>query len=286
MANEKLIADIQSADKDVRFAAWRGAGGADASAIADLSKLVGAANPGVAKAAREALTTMVHAMGKDAAHPNRPAAVQQLLAVASAESSPFAARVHALRLLSNIAGQDAVPALARLFRNEALREEAIYAVERVPGEASNKALLAALAAAKDDFKPRVLAALGHRRVAEAAQPCADAMRSSNADAAAAAARAYGRIGRKAAGSVTWPKTEDPDSVLRFADGQREQGNASEALRIYKTMLTRAEEHLQCAGIIGLSKLKTAEAVAAIFPLLKHSNPKVRITAANAWKATA
>ena len=285
MQNEKLLADIRSADKDVRFAAWRAAGDADASAIAPLSKLVGLSDqPGVAKAAREAITTMVHAVGQDTANPKRAAVVKQLLDVAGSDSSSLAARVLAVRLLSNIAGEDAVPVIVKWIGNADLREEVAYCVERIPGSAANKALAAAYRSAKEDFQPRILAALGHRRAEEGIPLCLEAMKSSNADVSLAASRAFGRIGKKAA--VTWARNTEPDSVLRYADGLRDSGNAADAMRVYKTMLSRPEEHLQCAAIIGIARIGSSEAAATIHPLLKSSNRKVRITAANAWRGMA
>ncbi len=286
MQNDKLLTDIQSDDKDVRFAAWRAAGDADPSAIPALSKFVDLKDkPGVAKAAREAIITMTHSVGKDTAHPKRAAVNRELLAVATSGAASNAARTHCLRLLSNIAPEESVPALAKLLSNAELQEEAIYAIERIPGPASNKALLAAYRTAKDDFKPRVLAALGHRRVEEAAPLCLEAMRSPNEAIAIAASRAFGRIGKKAA-TVNWPKSAEPDSVLRYADGLRDSGNAADALRIYKTMLARTEEHLQCAAIVGIAKIGSAEAAAAIHSMLKNTNSKVRITAQQAWNRMA
>lgn len=284
MQNEKLLADIQSDDKDVRFAAWRAAGDSDPSVIASLSKLIDLNdNPGVAKAAREAIITITHSVGKDTAHPKRAAVNKELLAIATSDSASNAARTHCLRLLSNIAPEESVPALAKLLNNAGLQEEAIYAIERIPGPASNKALIAAYRTAKDDFKPRILAALGHRRSEDAVPLCLEAMRSPNEPTALAAARAFGRIGKKAA-TVQWPKNAEPDSILRYADGLRDAGNTADALRIYKTMLARAEDHLQCAAIVGIAKLGTPEAAATLHPMLKNSNSKVRLTAQQSWRA--
>lgn len=286
MQNDKLLSDIQSEDKEVRFAAWRAAGDADPSAIAPLSKLVALnEKPGVAKAAREAMITMTHAVGQNASDPKRAAVVKQLLDVAGAESSSLPARVHAIRLLSNIAGEDSVPVIAKWLANADLREEVAYCLERIPGSATDKALAAAYRPAKDDFKPRILAALGHRRAAEGIPLCVEAMKSGNADLAAAGARAFGRIGKKVA-TVAWPSNVEPDAVLRYADGLRQSGNAPDALRIYKTMLARQEEHLQCAAIIGLGSIGTPDAITAIHSMLKSSNRTVRITAGNVWKAMA
>ncbi|MCZ2147547.1 MAG: hypothetical protein LC126_07210 [Bryobacterales bacterium] len=285
MANEKLIADIQSGDKDVRFTAWRAAGDADASAIAELGKLAASSNPGVAKAAREAITTMVHAVGKDPADGRRGAVGKELMGLGGA-GNPLAARVLACRLLSGIAPESEAAAIAKWLADADLREEAIYCLERIPGEGVNQVLVGAYRAAPDEFKPRILAALGHRRAGEAVSLCVAAMRSPIASIAGAAVSAFGRIGKKPAGAFQWPKGADVDAVLRYADHQREQGNGAEAMRIYKAVIARPEEHLQCAAVIGLARLGAPEAAAALYPMLKSGNRKVRLTAAKAWKGMA
>ncbi len=293
MADEqKLLADLGGDNADLRFAAWRQAGELSPSTIPQLGKLAASGNPGVAKAGREALTTMTHSVGKDPASPNRAGVIKGLLELA-APANPMPVRVHALRLLSNIAGEDSVPTIAKWLADAEIREEAIYAIERIPAAASDKALMTAYANAPDDFKPRVLAALGHRRVAQAADLCAGAMQSANKDIAVAATKAYGRIGKRASSPVrlpdpktltVWQSIDTTDAMLRYADAQAKEGAAAEAMRIYKTALDRPEEHWQCAAIIGLAKLGTPEAAIAIMPKLKSDNRTIRITAAKAWKS--
>lgn len=292
--SQKFLADIQSSNADTRFAAWRQAGEVSPSVIPQLGKLAASTNPGIAKAAREALTTMTHSVGKDPASPNRAAVVKGLMDLAE-PSYDGSVRTHALRLLSQIAGEDSVPAIAKWLNDPEQREEAIYCIERIPGNASNKSLIAAYATAKDDFKPRILAALGHRRVGEAADLCAEAMRSTNKDVAIAGVKAFGRIGRKVAAAPRypdpknlseWQRIDQMDSMLRYADAQAKEGNAAEALRVYKMALDRPEEHWQSAAIVGIAKLGTIEAATLIHPKLKSDNRKVRITAENAWKGMA
>jgi HEAT repeat protein len=288
---QKLLADLQSKDKDVRFAAWRAADRSNADAIPQLGKLAASSEPGVAKAAREALTTMTHSVGRDTS--GRGPVVSGLLKITAAEY-PVQVRSLAFRLLSQIAGEDSIPAIVKSFSAPDVREEAIYAVERIPGTAANKALMAAYKDAKDDFKPRILFALGHRRSEDAAALCAEAMRSTNKDISVAASRAFGRIGKKIAAAPKYPESglsfqqtvDVNDAQMRYADGQASQGAKAEALRVYKTFLDRPEEHLQCAAIVGIAKLGTPEAAAAIQPKLSSTDRKVRITAMNAWKAMA
>ena len=288
-----FLSDIASADPQVRFAAWRAAGGVSPDAIPELGKLAGSNDPGVAKAAREALTTMTHAVGKDAKAPGRAAVVGGLLAL-TRDSYSTPTRAHAYRMLSNIAGEDVVPEVAKGLRAPEVNEEAMFCLERIQGTQATKAIAAAYKDADDAFKPRILAALGHRRAPEGVEICLQASGSPNKEIAIAAMKAWARIGEKTsampavaeASLSEWEKVEHMDSVLRYADAQARGGNASEALRLYKMALARPEEHWQCAAIIGIARLGTAEAATEIFPKLKSADAKVRITARKAWESMA
>jgi hypothetical protein len=288
-----FLSDIASADPQVRFAAWRSAGEVSPDAIPELGKLAGSKDPGIAKAAREALTTMTHAVGKDPKAPQRAAVVAGLLAL-TRDPYPIPARIHAYRLLSNIAGEDAVPEIAKGLKIAQLNEEAIFCLERIPGTQATKAIAAAYKDAEASFQPRILAALGHRQAPEGLEICMEAARSPNKELAIAALKAWARIGRNTpalpavaeANLTVWEKVEHVDSILRYADAQARAGNQSEALRLYKLALARPEEHWQCAAIIGIARLGTAEAATEIFPKLKSPDPKVRITARKAWESMA
>ncbi len=293
MDTSKFLSDIKNTDADVRFNAWRAAGEVDPSVISELGKLAASENPGIAKAAREALTTMTHSVGKDPTSTNRAAVVQGLLAI----NSTLPVRIHAIRLLSNIAGEDSVAAIAKDIHDADLREEVVYCLERIPGPATTEAMVKAYHQAKDDFKPRLLAAFGHRK--DAALPvlgiCGLATRSADKAIAVAGAKAFSRIGPKSNSALPLPseagltetqKTELVDSRLRFADAQLQKGNPAAALDIYKAILERSEEHLQCAAIVGIANIGTAEAASIFMPKMKSANRNVRITAQKAWKGLA
>jgi len=291
--DRKFLADIQSDNADTRFAAWRQAGEASPAVIPQLGRL-GANQTGVGKAAREALTTMVHSVGKNPASANRTGVVRGLLEISGPDYA-LTVRVFALRLLSNVASEDSAPAIAKWISGAELREEVVYCLERIPGEASNKALMAAYKDAPDDFKPRILAALGHRRAQSAASLCLEAMRSPNRDIAVMGVRAFGRIGKKPATAARYPDltalsdtqvTDVIDGMLRYADAQVKEGNMAEAMAVYKGALARPQEHWQCAAVIGLAGIGSADAAVAILPKLKSDNRKVRITAEKAWKSMA
>jgi hypothetical protein len=276
MDREQFLKDISGDAIEARFAAWRSAAEQDVSVVPELLRLLDSPKPGVAKAAAEALTTMVHGVGKDPNDTKRNPLVKALLAKPSALT---------LRLLSQIAGEADVPEIAKHLGSVDLREEVVYCLERIPGVAADTALVAGYDKAATDFKPRILAALGHRKAAGAVILAQDAMKSANADIAIGGARAMGRIGRKPPGGPKWPKLDASDALdaqLRYADAQAAAGNTADALEIYKAFLSRAEDHYQCAALVGLSKLGTSDAAQLIFPKLKSDRRQVRVTAQQCW----
>ena len=291
-ASEKFLSDIQNDDADVRYAAWRRAGEVDPEVAPQLGKLLTAEKPGVRKAADEALKRMVHSVGKQTGGARRAALVRALGAMTADGNSKWA-RTVALRHLSLIGGDESAPLAAKLLANADLQEEAAFCLERIPGTAATRAFMAALGSASDAFKPRILAALGHRRAEEATEVCAAAVESKNPEIAVAAMKAVARIGKRPDTNVTppdfdslsgWHRVDYWDSALRFADDQVRRGNTAEALKHYARVLQREEEHLQCAAIIGLSKTGHPQAAALIDAKVTSPINNVRITAEKARRA--
>jgi len=290
--SEKFLSEIRNKDAEVRYTAWSHAGERDPEVIPHLGKLLVSEDPGVRKAADESLKRLVHGVGKQPAGARRAAAVKELIALTGDGEAGWT-RTIALRHLSLIGGDETVPVAAKLLVNVELQEEAIFCLERIPGSASTQAIIGALPKANDAFKPRLLAALGHRRAEEAVDVCAGAMESPNPEIVLAALKSTSRIGKKPSVAMKppkyeslsgWQKVEYTDSALRYADDQVRRGNMPDAIRYYADFLNRPEEHLQCAAIIGLSKTGTPEAAALIQGKLKSSNNTVRITARKAWAA--
>jgi HEAT repeat protein len=292
--SEKFLKEIQNENADVRYAAWIRTGEMDPEVIPELAKLLTTVPPGVRRAAEEALKNMVHSVGKDPSAPKRAAVVRQFIAL-TADGHATWVRTIALRHLSLIGGDETVPAAGKLLLNAELQEEAVFCLERIPGKAATQALMKAGPQVSDAFKPRILAALGHRADDEATDLCAQAMASPNVDVSLAAMKAVTRIGKKPSGDVKhvneaalsdWQKTEFTDSILRYGDAQVKRGNADEAVKVYKEILQRPQEHLQCAALIGLGKANTPEAAALIFTKLHSDNRTVRITAGKVWASMA
>ncbi len=240
---------------EVRYAAWTRAGEIDPEVIPQLGKLLVDNQPGVRKASDEALKRMVHGVGKQAGGERRAAVVKQLI-VLTGDGQAVWTRTMALRHLSLIGGDETVPAAAKLLRNPELQEEAAFCLERIPGDASTQALMAALPNVSDSFKPRILAALGHRRAEAATDVCAAAMESPNVEIVMAGLKSTARIGKKPTINIKppnyesltgWQRVEYTDSTLRYADEQARRGKPEDAIKYYRDFLSRPEEHLQCAA---------------------------------------
>ena len=271
-----------------------------------MSALLTSKKPNVRKAAEEALKNIVHSVGKtidprslgaNVGRPDDPGrmdlrqqVVMHLLALLDGKR-PKIEKTTALRHLSLIATTDDVEEIAGLIHDPQLREEAAFCLERIPGKASEEALLKALAAAGDDFKPRILAALGHRRADEAVGACIEAMRSSDTTIAMAGMKAWARIGTSTGAEIEfpeldalseWQKIDFDDCLLRFADGQLEKGNPDEATGIYLRSLGPGRGASAVRSDHRLANIGTAKAAAAIFAKLRSENNTVMRTAQQAW----
>jgi len=283
-ASDKFLADIQNENADVRFAAWSQAGKMDAKVVQPLAKLLAHEKPGVVKAVGEALKVLAHSAGKEAANPKRKEISKELVASLSGDQ-PVKARTTILRCLSLIAVADSVSAVEKWMADKDLREEAVYCLERTPGKEATDTLIRSLKSAPDDFKPRIMAALGHRKDKAAMDVLDELSTSTNTTIVISAIAAIGRIGVKPAkGKMPGDESLSPrdkrvfiDSVLRFADAEL-KNNPDESLRWYKYVLTEGKEkHFQCAAVIGLAKINRPDAAEAVVPLLANESPAVRST---------
>src|ERR1051325_4170884 len=178
--SEKFLSDVRANDAEVRYTAWMRAGEIDPEVIAQLGRLLVAEEPGVRKAADESLKKMVHGVGKQAGGARRAAVIRELIKLTTDGQAAWT-RTLALRHLSLIGGDETVPAAAALLSNSELQEEAVFCLERIPGATATRALMTALPKVSDSFKPRILAALGHRRAEEATDVCARSLDSPNID---------------------------------------------------------------------------------------------------------
>lgn len=156
------IEHIKSPDDTVRGPAWQGAAQFGAPAVKPLADLMQDPGMETARSAKRALWTIVRHAGQPGADPMKQAVIAELLPLLSRDH--WATRHEVLWMLSEIGGDEAVPAIAILLSDEKLREDARAALERIPGRKSLAALKSALKTAPEDYRAAIAVSLRARGV--------------------------------------------------------------------------------------------------------------------------
>ncbi len=124
------------------------------------------------------------------------AALAAVLADALKGDATTDAKEFFCRELGVIGTDKEVPALAALLNDEAVETSARRALEQIPGNAADKALLDALPNASAKLAVGIINSLGERRTRGAVPVLAERLKNSGADIAMASAVALGKIGVK------------------------------------------------------------------------------------------
>jgi HEAT repeat protein len=169
-AVKELIKGIRDSKAEVRTQAWLGAGEVGAPAVIPLADVMTDDDLEVARAAKRALWKIVRHAGRPGAAKEKSAVVKELV-VLLGNNQPAAVRREVLWMLSEIGGRNAIQPIARLTRNEELREDARMALERIPTKRALQALKYRFKNAPEDFKPNMAQSLRKRGVEAAGYPC-------------------------------------------------------------------------------------------------------------------
>ena len=135
----------------------------DPATIGELAKKLSEKDPETARAGKRELWEMVRHVGRPGNNDQRRAVATELLKLAD-KSQPALVRRESIWMLSEIAGDECVDAVAAMLSDAGLREDARLVLERLPGDKSLAALKAALAAAPPEFKPAMAVSLRIRGV--------------------------------------------------------------------------------------------------------------------------
>jgi len=156
----------------------------------------------------------------------------------------YAGKQYVCRELSIIGTEQSVPALASMLTDEEYSDMARYALERIPGDAVDKALLAALPKANGKPKIGIVNTLGERGCRKAAPAIGKLVGGSDKLLAGAAISALGKIGGPDAMKAL-AKAKDGtsgklqmmvyDAYLKCADQLAAEGKKVEALKIYRDL---------------------------------------------------
>ncbi|HUT13181.1 MAG TPA: HEAT repeat domain-containing protein [Thermoguttaceae bacterium] len=183
----------------------------------------------------------------------------ELLAVLQSDA-PLFDKAKACQQLAVVGTKDAVPVLARLLADETLAHYARFALEPIPDPAVDEALRAAMGRLEGKLLVGVINSIGMRRDAAAADGLGKLLSGSDADVAAAAASALGRIGsletaRTLQAALTSKTTAPPavlgDACLTCAVNLLEAGQREQALALYGAVQQAdVPKHVKIAALHG------------------------------------
>lgn len=193
---------------------------------------------------REALTTLSDKIRQAYGKTDELKAIEKGLLSVLQSDAKYAGKQYVCRELSIIGTDESVPVLASMLTDEKLSDMARYALERIPGDAADKALLEALPKAEGKAKVGIVNSLGERGYRGAAGEVGKLATASDPLLAGAAISALGKIaGADAAAVLDKVKDSAPDRLkmvaydacLRCADQMVVEGDRAGALKMYREL---------------------------------------------------
>jgi HEAT repeat protein len=203
-----------------------------------------------------------------------------LLDVLRSSDASLEAKSAACRQLARVGTAQAVPVLAGLLGDEKLSHMARYALEQVPGPAVEEALRSAAGKLKGRCLAGVLDSLGVRRDAKAVEAIAALLGDADAEVAASAALALGRIATPAAGkaleqAATAIRPAVWDATIRCADALAANADTREqAAAIFDRLRAAADVPVQfrVAATRGAIVARGSAGAAMLADLLNDKDP--------------
>ena len=192
-------------------------------------------------ASRAALTAFSDEIRKAYGKPDELKKYETALDDVLKSDAKYAGKQYACRELSLIGTDQSVPALAAMLTNQEYSDMARYALERIPGEATNKAMCEALAKADGNAKIGIVNSLGERGCTAATADIAKCAEGSDKVLCGAAISALGKIGgADAVAALDKARDSAPeglkpavyDAYLKVAEKMVAEGKKADAMKIY------------------------------------------------------
>jgi HEAT repeat protein len=212
--------------------------------------------------------------------------VAAAMAEALGQDGSWAYKDFLCRWLSVIGTPREVRGLAQLVTSETIGDMALYALARIPGEASDKALLDVLRETAGNRRLAVIHNLGERRTESAVPTLARLLGEGDRAVSEAAAAALAIIGGESAARILLGEfaRSDPqrrtvlgDACLTVASGL---GNSEQAKDLYQRVYELApDERLRTAAFLGLVRQDPRETVALVVEYLAAESKSLRRAAA-------
>ncbi len=235
---------------------------------------------------REALLDLSDYLSLQLSDRKRVSAVEKRLIQFLDSNATLAAKDFICRYLAVIGSEASVPVLSKLIQEPATCEMSRYALEKIPGDAANKALREALAKVDEEHRAGVINSIGVRRDRKAVRLLIPLLDSPETVDAAAAALA--RIGdREALDALFSAKTTGDEGIrgkvqealMNWADECLAEGRNQAAFLVYRDMAFISEQdQIRIAGLHGLSKAGGIGAIPALLSALTDGEAPVQAAA--------
>jgi len=190
----------------------------------------------------------------------------------------FAGKQFVCKQLSIIGTDESIPTLAKMLTVEKTADIALYALERIPGQSADEAVLKVLSKAKGKTKVGIINTLGQKKVQKSVKSLGKLAYDSDPAVAEAAIAALGKIADdnatkilnnakdKISGNL---RTFILDAYLKCADNLSAQGKSSQAVPIYQELYNEKEViPIRAAALRGLVQTNKQGGVDIILNVLK------------------
>ncbi len=265
------------------FAAHQGANRSEADQLEGLLAKVGQYNYG---ASREALVDLSEYFSLHVGDRKQAAAIEKGLDQFLDSNATLASKDFICRHLALIATEDSVPVLSKLIQEPSTSEMSRYVLEKIPGEAADRALREALRKVNDEHRVGVINTIGLRRDRKAVRLLIPLLNAPETlDAAAAALARIGDI--ESVEAVFGAKTTADERVrgkvqealMDLADDRLAEGKNQAAFLVYRDMAFISEvDEIRIAGLHGLSKAAGISAIPTLLSVLTDGEAPVQAAA--------
>ena len=234
----------------------------------------------------KALRSIERLVGKATADPQSKAQLAERFAAILADpQAPEGAKLFSCQQLAYVGSEAQAPVLAKMLEDPKTVEMARYTLQNLPGEAPRAALRAALDRVQGDALVGVVNSLGVCRDEKSVGALAKLLGGPDANLAAAAAKALGRIGTaQAAAALTQARPAKPvpmeflDAQLCCAERLAAAGDAS-AAALYQPLWAPDQPRLvRIAALRGLVKTRGPEALPMVLEAMGGDDPSLQATA--------
>ncbi len=283
-----VLGQLQSEDNATRLQGIEKASELGAAVIPHLPPLLTHKDWRVQKAAQIVLENIAVRAAKLGPKERREV-VNALLSLTKPDQ-PLPVRKAALNALWVCGGDEVVPTLSSLLKDERVREDALNALKQIGSPAAAKAVADAASTAKGDWEKALLATLGEMGRPEGVPVLLTKLKFGDAQTKSVAATALGRIGdaRAVSALVDAVRQKVPsayDALIRTGELLLQRRQVAPAVAAFEQALKLARtEHEKCAALIGLGKTGAAKALPLLVDYLDAPEIAVRSAAKEALVA--